>query len=461
MDPLRPYQARTESEIYDRVAAGERRILVVAATGAGKGLLAVHLMNRYAAIGKRALFIAHREELVSQVSHKLTSFGCDHGVIMARAKGRNDVAPIQVASAPTLIAREYAPPADVLLLDEARLHMAAQSQKLLAMYPDKVFIGFDATPIRSDGKGLSELFDEMILMATPRELIDDGFLVDYDGFRYDDPSAELSGALIRNGDFDPRAAAKIMGKPAIVGNVIDKYCEHAFGRRAILFAASVARSKEFVDKFTAIGIPAEHIDDQTPSKKRGAVLDRLRSGETWIVSNVGILAYGTDIPQVEVVILACPTLSVAKFLQQVGRGFRLSPETGKERLLIHDHANLMMSLGLPDEPREWSLHPAVEKQIASTLRTCSRCQQVYLVRMRACPSCPPFEFTGDFAGPDEVTECVEVPLSDMRQAATNEQRTVLRRLSSEARATGAKTGWVVQRFREQYGRVPDWRWLHE
>jgi DNA repair protein RadD len=366
---LRPYQTAAVDRVAELEAAGVSRILLVAPTGAGKTVLAAELIRQRAATGARCLFLAHRRELIRQTSDKLKAIGLRHGVLLggvtagSRRLPFDPQASVQVASIQTYTRRDAPGAWDVVICDEAH-HVRADSYAgVLADNPTALVLGLTATPWRIDGRGLAEVFDEVVVVAKFRELIDAGFLVPYQGFAYDAP--ELAGLELAGGDLTERAAARVMGSKAIVGNVVEQWATHARDRRTVIFASSVERSAELVREIGHLrhhGAPvavAEHVDATTPTEVRDALLDpvegRLATGETLVVSNVGLLTEGTDVPAIECVVLARPTLSTALALQCMGRGFRLCPEIGKIDLLIHDHAGVSLMHGRPDDDRTFDL----------------------------------------------------------------------------------------------------------
>jgi DNA repair protein RadD len=162
---------------------------------------------------------------------------------------------------------------------------------------------------------------------------------------------------------------------------VQQYVEHAAGRRAVLFATSIKHSQDLVERFRAAGVAAEHIDGETPVDQREATLERIRTGETHVLCNVGIVTEGWDCPELEVCILARPTLSAGLYLQMVGRVMR--PCDGKTVARIHDHAGCIREHGMPDLDREYSLDPDV--RVFQRGRSCRRSGRA----RPASPSSPP------------------------------------------------------------------------
>ena len=345
MISLRPYQQQSVQRLRELVGAGRKRILLVAPTGSGKTVIACEIVRAAMAKGSRVLFLAHRKELVDQPSTKLTEIGIEHGIIMAGHKPH--AAQVQVASVQT-IARREVPAADVVIVDEAHHVRAKSYEAILAKCPGAVVLGLTATPWRTDGRGLAASFEESMLVATPKQLVDDGYLVPVTGFAFDRPN--LRSVAVRQGDYDGAGLELVMGGAKLVGNIVEQWHAHAEGLPTVVFACSVAHSKQLT---AAFGPVAEHLDGDTPRVEREAILSRLRSGTTRVVCNVAVLTEGWDMPGLRCIVLARPTLSTGFALQTIGRGRRPAP--GKTVLRIHDHAGVVAAHGLPDDDRDWAL----------------------------------------------------------------------------------------------------------
>ena len=181
-DALRPYQSNVIAEIEEAIAAGERRILLVAPTGSGKTVVAAEIIKRARARYQTTLFVAHRREIIMQTSGKLTANGVSHGIIMAGISPR-PMESVQVASIDTLHVRGVRsdamrlPPADLLVFDEAHRARGRTREHLISLYPNAILIGMTATPCRGDGRGLGNLFSKMIECPQVSELIVGGLLV--------------------------------------------------------------------------------------------------------------------------------------------------------------------------------------------------------------------------------------------------------------------------------------------
>ena len=181
---LHPFQTNIVDEFEQKVAAGMRRIIIACATGGGKTVIAAEIIKRAVATSKRVVFIAHRNELLSQAHDKLQRFGINAGIIKAgRDKDLRPQALVQVCGIQTLHARAVRaksmelPPAEIVFVDEAH-HVRAQTyMSIIAQYPDAIIVGLTATPARGDGRGLGTVFEAMIEAPQVPALIDGAYLV--------------------------------------------------------------------------------------------------------------------------------------------------------------------------------------------------------------------------------------------------------------------------------------------
>ena len=378
----RPYQTELIDDLRSSLYT-HRRVLVQLPTGGGKTFCAATIAKGAAAKGKRVYFVVHRIELLEQASQTFTDDGITHGILVAGRPTPQDR--IIVAMEATLARRlgTVVPP-DLLFDDECHHAVAATRMRIAQAWPDAWSVGLTATPIRLDGKGLRDRYDAMVCGPTTAELIQQGWLSKYKAFAPSTP--DLSGVRKRCGDFSQEDIDDVMRSRAIVGDIVSHYCKLAFGKRAIIFAASIAHSIDLIAAFTAAGIPAAHLDGETPADRRRAVVTAFAAGSIHVLSNVGLFGEGFDVPAVESVILARPTQSLGLHLQMIGRALR--PFDGKPYAVILDHAGNLGRLGFPDDDFAWSLD-GVEKRARDTgsavsVVQCLRCYCCY----RPAPACP-------------------------------------------------------------------------
>jgi superfamily II DNA or RNA helicase len=373
----------------------------------------------------------------------------------------NPAAPVQVASIYTWRHREP-PSADLVIVDEAHRSLAATYLRAIAHYSEAgaVVLGMTATPYRADGGGLGDVYEALEVVASPLQLIGEGFLVAPRVFSAPpDSRPDLSDVRVRAGDYVEADLADMMNTGKLVGGIVDHWQKHAEGRRTVAFSVSVAHSEAITQAFVSAGIPAEHLDGTTPKNERDGILARLESGETLVVSNCGVLCEGWDQPVVKCAILARPTKSTGLYLQQAGRILRPWNDVSA---LILDHAGNALEHGLPQDDRDFSLTTTKEKRKAkSTTKECGECGAVLPLPTKVCPECG-FEFGAgeseelEVDGAGELVEVVAIPIAELRaaHAAMVDEWTDINERRVARGAKPMKPGWVYHKFRERFGRKP-------
>lgn len=409
---LRDYQRALIADIEKAHGAGARNVCAVSPTGSGKGVVLAHILKSSVA---PACVMAHRTELVCQISVALARVGAEHRIIAPTptiaavlAEHRRELgytcysphAPLSVAAVDTLLARadryaKYAAQCDLWIVDEAA-HLLKTNKwgKCTELFPNARGIGFTATPKRADGQGLGShnhgVFDALVQGPTVAQLIAMGYLSKYrilaqpSDLSVDDLKATASG------DYSAKVIATRAHASHIVGDVVAHYLKHAAGKQGITFATDVETAMELAAQFRAQGVPAECVSAKTHDAQRAAIIRRFREGEIKQLTNCDLFGEGFDVPGVEVVSLARPTCSLSLFLQQVGRAMRPAP--GKEFATIIDHVGNWQRHGLPDTPRRWSLEPRERANAAKKdpdVTAATSCLACFLVFPRAkLPVCP-------------------------------------------------------------------------
>lgn len=428
MITLRPYQETAIASVRDAFRRNVKRALLVMPTGSGKTICFSYLASVVAAKGKRITIVAHREELLDQISRTLSDFGVGHSYIAAN-RPCDPRHPVQVASVQTLVRRlDRYPEPDLLIPDEAHHAVATTSHgRVIAAYSNSYVLGVTATPWRLSGEGLGDSFQEMILGPTPRELIDLGALCNYRAFI---PSQlDTSGMHVRGGDFVREEAAAKMDKPTITGNAVEHYRKLSHQKPAVAFCVRVDHAEHVAEQFRNDGYSAVSIDGSMrksdPSKLKAIIRDfERRDGSVHVLVSCDLVSEGFDVPGIETAILLRPTQSLSLYLQQVGRAFRPSP--GKEYATILDHCGNLMQHGLPDDDREWTLDSVKrskkpKSEDAMNVKVCKFCFAAIRSVQVKCPQCGNVVAIKERKIAHQDGELVEVDKEALRREAKKQQ----------------------------------------
>jgi DNA repair protein RadD len=467
MTELRPYQADVVGE-YDRtVGAGRKRIMLVAPTGSGKTIVASAIIARAVERHQSVLVLAHRREIIGQTSHKLHDHGIRHGVIQAgMEKLLRPMESVQVASVQTLWVRAVRsetmplPPANLLIIDEGHHCPANTYFKIIESYPEAILLGLTATPCRGDGRGLGGIFETLIECPQVAVLIDQGYLVKTRVYAPVDP--DLRGVRTQAGDYVENQLADRMDRPKLVGDIVTHWVKYGERRKTVAFACSVGHSIHIRDEFIRAGVRAEHLDGATPKDQRDAILARLASGDTEVVSNCMVLTEGWDMPVVGCCILARPTKKMGLFRQMIGRVLR--PADGKPDAIVLDHSGAVFRHGLPEDRVEWTLDPdrratAPEHQKRQSAREsklieCSQCSTLR-VGGKPCPHCGflpqrPAQYVAHVDGDLGLVK------SGRANGVTYDRTHWHAMLAYIAAERGYQRGWIAHKFKEKFGEFPAW-----
>jgi superfamily II DNA or RNA helicase len=353
---LRNYQDELVKDVGQALRRS-RRVILVLPPGGGKTVIAAFIAQRFASKGDHAFFNCHRQELLQQTSLTFANCGLAHGFIAA-GHPMHLAATTQVCSIDTLKNRlKNLKEPKVVLWDECHHIGAAGWAAIMAAWPNAYHIGLTGTPWRLDGTGLGKYFDEMVMGPTPAELIEMGSLSPY--VIYAPSSPDMSGVRKQMGDFAKAEAAAKMDKPKLTGDIINHWLKLAKGKRTVGYAVNVAHSLHMAEQFNAAGIPAAHLDGGTLDGERVRTIQQFASGQLEVLFNVGLFGEGFDLSAIaqrpvtiDCAILANPTNSLSKYLQESMRPMRPAP--GKVAVIL-DHAGNCERHGFPDDEREWDL----------------------------------------------------------------------------------------------------------
>ena len=357
---LRDYQQQHKEEVYEAWDAGHRSVMLQMPTGTGKTRVFVsiikdlqkHFDGKY-----RVLVLAHREEILSQISDTLYSkyhVSCGKIDSKNRSVHHNKVL---VASVQTMKNRlsQYKDGFDLIVVDEAH-HTPADSYKMIInAFPTAKILGVTATPYRLSGEGFEEEYDKLILSSTIEAYINRGVLSEIEYLPTDIVIKDCDSIEIGvDGDYVKKVLFTHMDNPMIYSAITDAYKKFANNKKGIVYTINQDHNTELKKWFEDIGVPTEAIDSKTPANKRKDIIDSFKRGEIKVLCNVDIFGEGFDCPDVDFILLARPTKSLSLYLQQVGRGLRKADN--KERVQIIDCVGSYTRFGLPTKERDWQKH---------------------------------------------------------------------------------------------------------
>ena len=456
---LRPYQADAIAQVRQAVRDGYRRIVLQGPTGCGKTEIAAAICDGALSKGNRAAFTVPMLSLVNQTVARFQGVGIyDIGVFQGDHALTNRDAAMQIGTVQTLRSRlsrrrSFAVP-KVMLVDECHVRSEALQQLLRTPeWADVIVVGLSATPW---SKGMANDWETLLSPVTMADLISEGWLTEYRVFAPTKP--DLSGVRIKAGEYHEEDLAEVMGDGKLVADIVETWRMVGEQRPTLCFAVDRAHAQKIEQEFAAAGIKAEYADANTPADERDAIGQRLRTGATKVVTNVGIFTTGTDWPWVGCIISARPTKSHALWVQQVGRGLR--PYGESKVALILDHASNTLNLGFPDTIHFDKLDDGECKGLPQPRqvsgekkpRVCGRCKAVMRAGEFKCSHC------GQARQRESKIVCEEGELFEVNGKQSGVSQAERQRFYSEllgyARSKGKKDGWAAHSFRERFGTFP-------
>lgn len=450
---LRPYQTQFIKEIYDQIRAGSKRILGVAPTGAGKTCIAAQIVQHAVSKQNSVLFVVHRDTLVSQTNEEFSCFGINAGFIKSGWE-ENRKSLVQIASVQTLTKRDWwrQYPAKVIVIDECHIvaYASIVQQMMACIHPDAIYLGLTATPWRlSKRESLGDIFPTMVCAPMPHALIDAGFLVKPSYYSVTVADLNRVGTAA-NGDFAEGQLALACDRPELIQQIVRDWHNLAYGRRTIVFTVNVSHARNLANAFTAAGVPSAYVDGTMPDEVTDALYDQLAAGSLLVLASCLKLTEGFNVPSVSAVILARPTHSKALHFQMIGRGLRLSPQTGKTDCIVIDPSgNIQQRHGYVEEIRQISLEPgcdavggdAPKKACPPELGGCGAI--LYSFHMK-CPECSYI-----FEQPKKAYLVPE--LEQLISSEDRERYEFCRERLRFAYYQGFAPGWAAMVFKERYG----------
>jgi superfamily II DNA or RNA helicase len=368
---LREYQQRCLALSLEHYQSGINRQLAVLATGLGKTAIAANLRNHHG-FGKKILFLVHMETLAVQAATAMQKWNPDLRVGVEMAGSYVDMEGLYpptfiVASVPTLgrkgsdRIKKFDPfEFDAVIQDECHIGVSDSFKRVYDHFglltPNSegpLFLGITATPNRTDGRGLKELFDCIVFDMGIQKGIADGWLCDLVGYRVDG-KAKLDGVHTRAGDFAVDELEDAVNTPERNAIIVKEWYKRAFDKRTLAFTVDVQHALDLAAAFTAHGVAADAVWGDDPDRHQK--IRRHKTGELTVLTNCNVLGIGYDDPRIECIISAAPTKSELRYVQQVGRGTRICE--GKTECLVidvvdnckkHSLTTISTLLGLPKD----------------------------------------------------------------------------------------------------------------
>lgn len=304
--------------------------------------------------------IAHRRELVEQMQMTLDRFCLDHGEkeLRLKAKVRVRVLSIQWITRHVDELEKAGCVPGLIVVDEAHHAIADTYQALFARYRLALKLGMTATPCRMNKKSFGKLFEHLLTSPCTNDFIMRGYLSPYDyvvigKFSPDQLTVNLLKGRGSDGDYAIKEMDEKLNVPQTIQRLYDSVKTFADGKKGIVYAIDIDHAQAIAACYNALGLKSVALDSKTPAKKRKDMVEAFRNGELDCLVNVNLFDEGFDCPDVEFIQMARPTLSLAKYLQMVGRGLRVNKENKNKVCMIIDNVGNYRKFGLPDRPRNW------------------------------------------------------------------------------------------------------------
>ncbi len=331
-------------------------VMVQMPTGTGKTVVMAAVVKWFCETHEGDVWIiAHRRELVEQALHTVNRFFQDFG--MTKLADRIKVLSVQWLSRH---AKELADAhVGLIVVDEAHHAVADSYQNIFELHRDALKLGMTATPCRMKKQSFTNLFNRLLVSPPGKQFIADGYLAPYDyvvigKFSTDQLLVDSLKTRGADGDYSVSEMDGKLNVPEGIRRLYESLVQYADGRKGIVFAIDILHAKVIARYYQEKGLRAVALDSKTPSRQRAEMVEAFREGKLDCLVNVNLFDEGFDCPDVEYIQMARPTLSLAKYLQMVGRGLRINHENKKKVCMIIDNVGNYRKFGLPDIVRNWA-----------------------------------------------------------------------------------------------------------
>lgn len=468
---LRPHQERALGGIVGSLRSGKKRPLLQMGCGAGKTIVASEIFSRALRKGKTAMFVVPSIGLIDQTYSKFFQAGMyDIGVIQAKHPLTNPDAPIQIASVDTL-RRRTIPMVDLVMPDECHLKPKFYMEWMNRPGWDKVpFVGLSATPWT---QGLGKVFDDLIVGATIREMMNEKLACPIRIFNPHGPKPDLSKVKIVTNketgeeDYHEGQISELMSDPRLIGHVVHNWMEHGEDRRTLAFCPDRKQARILQAKFEKDGVKTAYMDADTKPAERTLIGQRLERREIQVVVQIATCVYGVDWPFLECIIWDRPTKSEITLVQGIGRGIRLDPKNPDKDLIVFDHSLTTTDDGIghpldihhehlcDGKPKPDGCSKVAKKEKKEPSRLCL-CGYVKQRNQPKCPECgyvmmPKVDLEHT---PGELYEVVHSELkAEPKPDMATKQRWYSQLLWMQGER-GYKDGWAANQYKSRFGVYP-------
>lgn len=337
---LRDYQLEAVEAVEGAWRDGMSRPAIALPTGTGKTDVIAKIATDAASAGKRVLALAHRGELLDQITERCGMHRPDIPVGRVQAARNQTRRPITVAMTPTLASekrRARLPKPDVIIVDECH-HAASPSQMAIlrwgGAFDHTSTMGVTATMVRGDRRGLGDVWQEVVFSRDIRWAIDQGWLVEPRGRAVVTDHLDLNAAKVSRGDYQDNELGEMVAQD--VDQIVKAWHTHASDRQTVAFTPNVASAQQLAEEFRSVGVPVGEVYGHTPATERARIYADLAAGRTRVLVSVMVTTEGWDCPPVSCILMARPTRLPGLYQQIIGRGLRPSPDTGKTDCLVLD-----------------------------------------------------------------------------------------------------------------------------
>lgn len=333
-----------------------RSVMAQMPTGTGKTYLLTAVIDSFVRANpkEKVWIVAHRRELVSQIDETVRKF---HSYSASNTSTL--LSSVKAMSIQWLMRHydEIEEEPGMIVIDEAHHALAKTYKEMWERFPKAKFLGLTATPCRLNGKGFTDLFDVLVQSWGVPEFISKGRLATYDfvSIKSDGVTQRLIDSLQKrgaDGDYQNKEMDKLLNKKPNIERLYRSLEEYAKDRKGIVYAINISHAQKITKLYQEHGVKTIAIDSKTPATERQQDIEAFKKGDIQVLVNVDIFSEGFDCPDVEFVQLARPTLSLAKYLQMVGRGLRVAK--GKKNCVIIDNVGLYRVFGLPSQVWNWN-----------------------------------------------------------------------------------------------------------